>query len=178
MMRYHDSPSPGDLAGTGPRTAPGDGSGTWVPVAETARRLGVSSRAVRKRIERGTLTARPRGNEGREVFLPNGTRAGPVPEQGPRTGAGSGSADGSAASQLEAMLQVARLEVQLAEREAAAARVGAELRGAVAELRITVTDLRETVAAERSRADRLEAALAEARKPVLVRLLEALRRRN
>src|SRR4051794_14799032 len=39
-------------------------------------------------------------------------------------------------------------------------------------------ELVATLAAERARADRLEAALAEARKPVLVRLLEALRRRN
>src|SRR3954466_4155752 len=133
MMRYHDSPGPGDLAGIGPRTAPGDGSGTWVPVAEAARRLGVSTRAIRKRIERGTLAARPRGNEGREVFLPDGTGTGPVPEQGPRTGAGTGESSGPA--QLEAVLEVARLEVRLAEREAAAAKVETELRGTVAALR-------------------------------------------
>ena len=175
MMRYHDGPGPADLSGTGPRTAPGDGSGTWVPVAEAARRLGVSTRAIRKRIERGTLAARPRGNEGREVFLRDGTGAGPVPEQGPRTGAGTGESSGPA--QLEAVLEVARLEVRLAEREAAA-KVETELRGTVAALRATVTDLRATVAAERARADRLEAVLTEARRPWLARVLEGLRRKG
>jgi hypothetical protein len=62
---------------------------------------------------------------------------------------------------------VARLE----ERLAASERLG------VAEARRN-TELAETLSAERSRADRLEAALAEARKPALVRLVEALRRRT
>jgi len=40
-----------------------------------------------------------------------------------------------------------------------------------------LAELRSTVALERERADRLAAELAEARKPALVRLLEAFRRR-
>ena len=40
-----------------------------------------------------------------------------------------------------------------------------------------VTELRHVLDQERARGDRLEAALAEARKPWLLRLLEAIRRR-
>ncbi len=40
-----------------------------------------------------------------------------------------------------------------------------------------LAEMRSTVALERERADRLAAELAEARKPALVRLLEAFRRR-
>jgi hypothetical protein len=59
---------------------------------------------------------------------------------------------------------------------------GAQLEAARLEERLAAAERREaelsaTASAERARADRLEAALAEARRPVLLRLLEALRRR-
>ena len=54
-----------------------------------------------------------------------------------------------------------------------AARAEGEL---AAELRRSA-ELAATMAAERARADRLEAALAEARRPLLLRMLETLRRR-
>jgi len=43
--------------------------------------------------------------------------------------------------------------------------------------RLRNTDLQAVLELERARADRLAAELAEARRPVLLRLLEALRRR-
>src|SRR3954470_6247457 len=69
--------------GTG--NAPGNGEvpGAWVSISEAARRCGVSRRAIRGRIDRGTLTARD-GNAGRVVFVSQGTV--------PRDGAG-GSTD-------------------------------------------------------------------------------------
>src|SRR5689334_45625 len=52
----------------------GDTPGEWVSVAEAARRLGITPRAVRNRVRHHSLQARPKGNSGREVFLPEGTR--------------------------------------------------------------------------------------------------------
>ncbi len=43
--------------------------GEWLSVAEAARRLGVTEKAVRNRIRRGTLEWRPAGNHGREVLI-------------------------------------------------------------------------------------------------------------
>ena len=173
-MRYQGGPGSGDRTGTGPRTAPGDGSGTWVPVAEAARRLGVSARAVRKRVERGTLTARPRGNEGREVYLPDGPSSGPVPDPGSRTGSGSGN-DPHAAAVEEGLR--ARVE-QLLERAACAEGAVAGLREALTREAAHVATLTEALAKAEARADRLEAALLEARRPWLARVLEGLRRKG
>src|SRR3954470_24016584 len=43
-------------------------SGDWVSIGEAAHRLGVSRAAVYGRIERRTLTTRPKGNRGVEVL--------------------------------------------------------------------------------------------------------------
>src|SRR3954447_21263218 len=43
-----------------------------LPVAEAARRLGVTEKAIRNRIKRGTLDWRPAGNHGREVLATGG----------------------------------------------------------------------------------------------------------
>src|SRR3954453_10252341 len=45
--------------------------GEWTSIAEASRRFGVTRRAIRDRIGRGTLTARM-GNRFREVFVPAG----------------------------------------------------------------------------------------------------------
>jgi hypothetical protein len=60
---------------------------------------------------------------------------------------------------------------------------GAQLEAARLEERLAAAERREadlsaTASAERARADRLEAALVEARQPWLARLLEALRRKG
>ena len=43
--------------------------GEWCTVAEAARRIGVSEKAVRERIKHGSIGWRPRGNAGREVLI-------------------------------------------------------------------------------------------------------------
>ena len=68
---------------------------------------------------------------------------------------------------------VAELRDELLEARVAAARAEAERDSAVGNL----ADARATVERERARADRLEAALAEARRPWLARVIEGLRRR-
>ena len=45
---------------------PGD-SAQWIGLGEAARRLGVTRAAIYGRIERKTLTTRPKGNRGLEV---------------------------------------------------------------------------------------------------------------
>src|SRR5689334_231896 len=47
---------------------PGDG-GEWLSIAAAARRLGVTPRAIRNRVERGTIRWRAHGNFGREVLV-------------------------------------------------------------------------------------------------------------
>ena len=46
-----------------------DPGGEWLTVAAAARRLGISPRAIRGRIRRGTIEWRPLGNTGREVLV-------------------------------------------------------------------------------------------------------------
>lgn len=49
-----------------------DDGGEWITLAEAAKRLGVTRAAVYGRIDRKTLTTRPRGNRGLEVLWPGG----------------------------------------------------------------------------------------------------------
>src|SRR3954470_17787167 len=69
--------APRDGTGDVPGNGAADVAGEWVSISEAARRCGVSRRAIRGRIDRGTLTARD-GNAGRVVFVPHGT----VPRDG------------------------------------------------------------------------------------------------
>lgn len=48
-------------------TSPGDGE--WLSINAAAKRLGVTPKAIRGRIERGTIEVRPAGNRGREVLV-------------------------------------------------------------------------------------------------------------
>jgi hypothetical protein len=94
---------PGDDRGTGPGVGPGE----WVSVAEAARRLGVVPKAIRNRMARGTLRWRPKGNQGREVFIPNSME---TEEDGPRDGP----------DPVALQVQIARLEEQIAATKAVA----------------------------------------------------------
>ncbi len=138
-----------------PRDVPGDGAGDvpgeWVSVSEAARRLGVSRRAIRGRIERGRLTVRD-GNAGRAVFVPHGMIPGDV-RQGsaevPENDHGavpavSHGTDGIAAlEQLRADLEAERGCREAAELRAAVATREVELlRERVAELRLLADELR------------------------------------
>ena len=137
-----------------------DGS-EWVTVAEAARRLGITPRAIRSRIKHHSLLSRPRGNQGQEVLVTDDMEAGEDPP-------------GEALATVALMVQVTRLEERLAAAEAVAAGLRADVERRERDSAMVATDLR----AER---DRLAAELAEARKPALVRLLagllEAFRRR-
>jgi hypothetical protein len=60
----------------------------WCTVNEAARRLGVTATAIRNRMKRGTLEARPNGNFGRLVRVPRTvtlTPEEPVPGTAPLT---------------------------------------------------------------------------------------------
>src|SRR3954447_19189293 len=48
---------------------PGEEAGRWVPIREAARLLGRDPKAIRARVERGTLRWRPAGNHSREVYV-------------------------------------------------------------------------------------------------------------
>jgi hypothetical protein len=125
----------------GSRTVPGPGE--WLSVAEAARRLGVTEKAVRNRIRRGTLEWRSAGNHGREVLLSPDMEAGDA----------AGDAAGDDPGTVELQVRAARLEERLAvvERE---------------------RDLYRDLFRDR------EAALAEARRPWLAKVLEGLRRKG
>jgi hypothetical protein len=121
-------------------------------MGEAARRLGISERAVRNRMRRGTLEWRPRGNRGREVLVPSGSGTAP--------GAEAADADAGREDMVDLLVLVGRLQERL---------------GAAEGMR----DLfRKRAEEAEARADRLEAALAEARRPWLAKVLEGLRRRS
>src|SRR4051794_12416594 len=56
----------------GETSADGPGEGEWLSIAAAARRLGVSPRAIRSRVERGTIKWKPAGNSGKLVWLGSG----------------------------------------------------------------------------------------------------------
>ena len=126
-------------------------------VREAARRLGVTPKAVRDRIKHGSLQARPKGNLGREVLLPPGMAVREI----------DGELPGEAATALpgENAGEVAELLEEMAGLRHALGRAEGELAAKDA-----------LVAELRARAERAEAALAEARRPWLARVLESLRR--
>src|SRR3954449_5661581 len=95
--------------------------GEWTSIAEAARRFGVTRRAVRDRIARGTVTVR-QGNRAREVFVP----AGVVPVERPGSHQGG---DGELRQRLaEAERDLAVAKAVALAKEAAAERAIAELR--------------------------------------------------
>jgi hypothetical protein len=143
-----------------------DVPGAWVSIAEAARRLGVSPCAVRLRIDRQRIRWRPVGNHGREVWLAVAGDDDPAGDPGESPGVPG----------TEVPLLRARVE-ELLERAARAEGERDAVRAVAAVLREALAREADHARQERARADRLEAALAEARRPWLARLLEAVRRR-
>src|SRR4051812_12791571 len=158
----------------------GDCQGDWLSVGEAARRLGVTRAAIYGRIERRTLTTRPKGNRGVEVSLKASERHGDGHRDAMADDHGDDHPDTTAMSRLEELLERSlRAE---AERDAAKAVAAvelaalgrqrdAELEAAQGRLEVEIAarnamieQVREALAAERTRGDRLEAQLAEARK--------------
>jgi hypothetical protein len=135
----------------------------------------VVPKAIRNRIARGTLRWRPKGNQGREVFVSDDME----PE-------GDGPPDGPDPVALQ--VQIARLEEQLtATKAVAAAEVEAMRRqlesglkameAGIAARNAVIEELKAGLDHERARSEGLAAELAETRKGWLERLLEAVRRR-
>jgi hypothetical protein len=129
----------------GPETEPEDDglaadaapAGEWVSVAEAARRLQVTPKAIRNRLRRGTLPARVRGNLGREVWLPR-FRDRPEPLSGGRQGTGPGTGTGTGPEQVTLLVENARLTAEVEGER----RLNAELRRQMARLEAELTELR------------------------------------
>jgi regulator of protease activity HflC (stomatin/prohibitin superfamily) len=150
-----------------------DQDGSWLTLDEAAQKLGLSKDALRKRVLRGKLHAQ-RGNNGTiRVLVTSEMLAGHVQDEPGHVQDGLGT--GHLLVQLEEVReQAAALARELAQAMERAAR--AEGRGEA--ILTAISELREALAAERARADRLEAALAEARRPWLARVIEGLKRKG
>jgi hypothetical protein len=153
---------------------PDNGADTsWLSLDEAGQRLGLSKDALRKRIARGRLEARL-GNDGTtRVLVTSATLPGPGLD-------GAGQAlDSPELVRLAVQLDDALERLESVTRELMEARErAARAEGAAETLSGRVQDVSATLAAERARADRLEAALAEARRPWLAKVLEGLRRKG
>ena len=152
------------------RTAgePADEGTAWVTVSEAASRLKLTPYGIKSRIRRGTLRTR-QGNDRRLlVGIPANLPAAAADEVADLPADRVDEQHQEAEAEVEYWRTLAQ-EVQLE-----AARL--EERLAAAERR--EADLSATVSAERARGDRLEAALAEARRPWLARVIEGLRRKG
>src|SRR3954454_350059 len=174
-------PDPGD-PGDVPMDGPGDAPGEWCSVRQAARRLGITEKAVRGRVERGTMPWRPNGNHGRLVLVPvtsHGSVPGDDPPDIPEDG--SGDIPPGRPREVELLERIAALGERAAKAEG---ELAAEQRRN-AELREALSPEADHPALERVRGDRLEAealalarALAETRRPWLAKVLEALRRKG
>jgi hypothetical protein len=131
-------------------------AGQWLSQSEAALRLGWKLNRVISARRAGRLQGRKGNRNEWLVLVPTGLAAGPEPGLDP------------AETELTAELreEVAELWHALGRAE-----------GRAETLLGQVSSLAETLSAERARGDRLEAALAEARKGWLERLLETLRRK-
>jgi hypothetical protein len=164
---------------------PGDGT-EWIGLGDAARRLGVTRAAIYGRIERGTLTSRPRGNRGLEVLWPSPQyhpdRQGKDNPNGNHDGQGdvavtvTGNVMATMVEDLRERLERSEGEVQ-------------QLRGQVADLRVEVAKAHAQVDAARAVAiadvaaaragteaqaklvTQLEALLADVRRPWWRRLI-------
>ena len=133
---------------------------SWLTLSEAAARTGLNRDALRARARRGLIPHR-KGNNGEVlVQVPAVMMAGIGQDE-----AGAVARDGQDMANLVADLQAEVLELRVA---LARAEAGRDAATATAEAEKLAT--REVV-------ELLKAQLAEARKPALVRLLEALRRR-
>src|SRR4051794_31658616 len=143
-------------------------TGQWLTLAEVRNRTGRNIDGLRSWAKRGARSGKLRvrkSNRGEvQVFV--------SPDELAEL------AEAVASSALGDELGADDLPQELAEARAAAASAAAEVRRLEAHLEDVRQTLTATLTAERARADRLEAALAEARRPWLARVLEGLRRKG
>jgi hypothetical protein len=109
------------MAEEGPRDSPG----TWLTITEAARRLGITPKAIRNRIQHGTIEWRSAGNRGREVLVTSAME--------------EGDPEGDSPGTVILMVQVARLE----ERLQASERREADLRGERDRLLVELAEARK-----------------------------------
>jgi hypothetical protein len=150
-----------------------DQDGSWLTLDEAAQKLGLSKDALRKRIARGRLEARL-GNDGTtRVLVTSATPAGPGLD-----GAGQGQ-DSPELVRLTVQLDDALERLESTTRDLIEARErAARAEGTAEALAGRVQDVSAALAAERARGDRLEAALADARRPWLAKVIDGLRRKG
>src|SRR4051812_21814085 len=134
-----------------------------LPLAEAASRLGLHPSALRSRIRRGLVMAK-KGNDGRLLVK---VAANAKPDHG--------GVMASPEDDLRAEIDFMRGQLEAA--RIAAATAVAERDAAMATSAAKVDAAERIVTELRARGDRLEAALAEARRGWLERLLAAARRR-
>jgi len=142
-------------------------------VLEAAEALGLTPDGVRARIRRGTLPAR-KGNDGQwRVELSAAVLA---RQDNGQDGRQDGHDAGAVGRQDELARRLAWLEQAFdgwrRETEAAQGRLDVE----IAARNAVIETLRESLAKAEARGDRLEAALAEARRPWLARVIDAIRK--
>ena len=161
------------------------GAGEWLPITTAARRLGITPRAVRGRIDRGSIEWKAAGNKGRLVLVRPGdtirkhSRDGEAEDPG--TPLGDDLEEG--VNRLREELMGARIAQGRAEERAAALREAlereiahaAELREVLAREGARTGAMHEIMAREVARAERLEAELARRRRSWWRRLLDGRR---
>jgi hypothetical protein len=156
------------------------GDAPWLTLAEAAERSGRHIDAIRTMARRGKLERR-KGNAGQWlVKLPPDALL-TAPDRGGDAASDTRADAGLAEVVAELKEEVTELRVALARSEAghnaalAQVRAEGETRAAKAEAELEAA--RTMLGQERSRTDRLEAALAEARRPWLAKVIEGWRRR-
>jgi hypothetical protein len=156
-----------DLPAT-PMAMPTAAPGTWLTLSEASLRLGWHLNKVKSAVRRGRLQAR-KNNAGNWLVLVPPALLEAVPGDATDVAAGvaGDDASGDATTALLGALSDAKERAARADGRAEALLAAlSELREAHAAER---GRLEQLLAVERARADRLEAALLEARKPVLLR---------
>src|SRR4051794_5684202 len=166
-----------------------DQAGTWLRLGEAAAALGTTVEGIRSRIKRRKLRTKP-GNDGRLRVLvpaPEHGQAANGHDQAPpgHAWASPGHDQAVALARDKAVAEAERWRCLAEEERLARAKAESERDAAKAAHDAETTLLREALAREadhagreRARGDRLEAALAEARRPWLAKVLEGLRRKG
>jgi hypothetical protein len=167
----------------------------WVPLGDAARELKVSRAVIYRRVERGTLRSRPRGNRGLEVLLPEHPRDVTIDHYPSGQGDRNPDEQGYVTPDIlrlhgelaEARTQIARLEERLAAEGAIRTAVEAKMQAAVDAITLAaraeveamrtqvatqitsrnavIEELRSVLEHERTRSERLDGMLADARRP-------------
>jgi len=160
--------------------ATGEDAGTvWLTLSEASSRLGITVDALRSRVRRGQVTPR-RGNDGRLLVPIPADIFSPSHDRSETASAETDHQDLVAelhAELLELRVALAKSEAELGTARATTAAEVQAVRAEVVAREAMIEQVRTALEHERARADRLETALTEARRPWLARVVETLRQR-